>query len=88
MKEARRKAEQMELYLEEMKKTYADIMTFFGDDNTDESARREFFTKLANFVNEYKVSLIEFAVTTKTFANFISEIAREEHFSGRNTTSQ
>ncbi|KEQ77268.1 FH2-domain-containing protein [Aureobasidium namibiae CBS 147.97] len=56
MKEARRKAEQMELYLEEMKRTYNDIMTFFGDDNQDESARREFFSKLANFVNEYKKS--------------------------------
>jgi cytokinesis protein len=69
MKEARRKAEQMELYLEEMKKTYNDIMTFFGDDNQDESARREFFSKLANFVNEYKVSLIEFSVTAEVFAN-------------------
>ncbi|KEQ65037.1 FH2-domain-containing protein [Aureobasidium melanogenum CBS 110374] len=56
MKEARRKAEQMELYLEEMKRTYNDILTFFGDDNQDESARREFFSKLANFVNEYKKS--------------------------------
>ncbi|KAI5207708.1 hypothetical protein AUEXF2481DRAFT_1923 [Aureobasidium subglaciale EXF-2481] len=56
MKEARRKAEQMELYLDEMKRTYNDIMTFFGDDNQDESARREFFSKLANFVNEYKKS--------------------------------
>ncbi|KAG9997147.1 FH2-domain-containing protein, partial [Aureobasidium melanogenum] len=48
--------EQMELYLEEMKRTYNDILTFFGDDNQDESARREFFSKLANFVNEYKKS--------------------------------
>ncbi|KAI5210604.1 FH2-domain-containing protein [Aureobasidium subglaciale] len=56
MKEARRKAEQMELYLDEMKRAYNDIMTFFGDDNQDESARREFFSKLANFVNEYKKS--------------------------------
>lgn len=56
MKEARRKAEQMQLYLEEMKRTYNDIMTFFGDDNTDENARRDFFAKLANFVSEYKVS--------------------------------
>jgi cytokinesis protein len=69
MKEARRKAEQMELYLEEMKKAYNDIMTFFGDDNTDESARREFFSKLANFVNEYKVSSSNPFVTAKPFAN-------------------
>lgn len=56
MKEARRKAEQMQLYLDEMKRTYDDILTFFGDDNKDDNARRDFFTKLANFVNEYKVS--------------------------------
>ncbi|GAB7365720.1 hypothetical protein MBLNU230_g7058t1 [Neophaeotheca triangularis] len=56
MKEARRKAEQMGLYLEEMKRVYDDILTFFGDDNKDENARREFFGKLANFVLEYKKS--------------------------------
>ncbi|KAJ9622372.1 hypothetical protein H2203_006591 [Taxawa tesnikishii (nom. ined.)] len=49
MKEARRKAEQMQLYLDNMKRTYDDILTFFGDDNQDENARREFFSKLANF---------------------------------------
>lgn len=56
MKEARRKAEQMQLYLDNMKRTYDDILTFFGDDNQDENARREFFSKLANFVSEYKAS--------------------------------
>ncbi|SMY28523.1 unnamed protein product [Zymoseptoria tritici ST99CH_1A5] len=56
MKEARRKAEQMQLYLDEMNRVYDDILTFFGDDNKDENARREFFGKLANFVNEYKKS--------------------------------
>lgn len=56
MKEARRKAEQMQLYLAEMNRIYDDILTFFGDDNRDENARREFFTKLANFLNEYKKS--------------------------------
>ena len=58
MKEARRKADQMGLYLEEMDRVYNDILTFFGDDPRDENARREFFTKLGNFVNEYKVCLI------------------------------
>jgi cytokinesis protein len=57
MKEARRKAEQMGLYLEEMGRVFDDILTFFGDDNRDENARREFFGKLAGFVNEYKVCL-------------------------------
>lgn len=55
MKEARRKAEQMGLYLAEMTRVYDDILKFFGDDARDENARREFFGKLANFVNEYKV---------------------------------
>ncbi|GAB1737992.1 hypothetical protein NU219Hw_g2503t1 [Hortaea werneckii] len=56
MKEARRKAEQLQLYLDEMNRVYDDILTFFGDDNKDDNARREFFGKLANFVQEYKKS--------------------------------
>lgn len=55
MKEARRKAEQMQIYLSEMNRVYDDILTYFGDDNKDENARREFFGKLANFLAEYKV---------------------------------
>ena len=55
MKEARRKAEQMQLYLDENKRIYDDILTYFGDDSRDENARREFFGKLSNFVQEYKV---------------------------------
>ncbi|KAI7547193.1 FH2-domain-containing protein, partial [Hortaea werneckii] len=56
MKEARRKAEQLQLYLDEMNRVFDDILTFFGDDNKDDNARREFFGKLANFVQEYKKS--------------------------------
>ena len=56
MKEARRKAEQMQLYLDEMKRTYDDIMTFYGEDSGDDNARREFFSKLAVFVTEWKRS--------------------------------
>lgn len=56
MKEARHKAEQMELYLEEMTKTYNDIMIFYGEDPTDENARRDFFSKLASFLGEWKKS--------------------------------
>jgi cytokinesis protein len=56
MKEARRKAEQMELYLEEMMRTYKDIMVFYGEDPTDDNARREFFAKLALFLQEWKRS--------------------------------
>lgn len=56
MKEARRKAEQMELYLEEMSRTYNEIMAFYGEDPTDENARRDFFAKLALFIGEWKRS--------------------------------
>lgn len=56
MKEARRKAEQMELYAEEMMRTYKDIMTFYGEDPADENARRDFFAKLASFLGEWKKS--------------------------------
>lgn len=56
MKDARRKAEQMQLYLEDMVRTYDDIMVFYGEDPSDENARREFFAKLAIFVTEWKKS--------------------------------
>ncbi|KAF2491516.1 FH2-domain-containing protein [Lophium mytilinum] len=56
MKDARRKAEQMQLFLEEMTKTYDDIMAFYGEDPTDDNARRDFFAKLAAFVQEWKKS--------------------------------
>ncbi|KAG6282042.1 hypothetical protein E4U48_005447 [Claviceps purpurea] len=56
MKDARRKADQMELYLDEMMKTYKDIMVFYGEDSSDENARRDFFAKLAGFLAEWKKS--------------------------------
>ncbi|OAL55271.1 FH2-domain-containing protein, partial [Pyrenochaeta sp. DS3sAY3a] len=56
MKEARRKAEQLAVFLEDMQKSYDDIMAFYGEDPADDSARRDFFAKLANFVNEWKKS--------------------------------
>ncbi|KAL2021198.1 hypothetical protein VTK56DRAFT_7385 [Thermocarpiscus australiensis] len=56
MKEARRKAEQMQVYLEEMVRTYNDIMVFYGEDPTDENARRDFFAKLASFITEWRKS--------------------------------
>ena len=68
MKEARRKAEQMQLYLDEMNRVYDDIMVFYGEDSTDENARREFFDKLAKFVTEWKVKL-QRVWSCMTFAN-------------------
>ncbi|KAJ6149996.1 hypothetical protein N7471_001195 [Penicillium samsonianum] len=56
MKDARRKAEQLQLYLDEMVKAYDDIMVFYGEDNADENARREFFAKLSSFLIEWKKS--------------------------------
>ncbi|KAL4789928.1 FH2-domain-containing protein [Aspergillus venezuelensis] len=56
MKDARRKAEQMQLYLENMVKSFDDIMVFYGEDNTDEGARRDFFAKLSTFLQEWKKS--------------------------------
>ncbi|KAF2471215.1 actin-binding FH2 [Lindgomyces ingoldianus] len=56
MKEARRKAEQLQVFLEDMQKMYDDIMAFYGEDPQDDSARRDFFAKLANFVLEWKKS--------------------------------
>lgn len=56
MKEARRKAEQMQVYLDQMVKVYDEIMVFYGEDPADENARRDFFAKLATFVTEWKKS--------------------------------
>jgi cytokinesis protein len=56
MKDARRKAEQMQLYLENMVQTYDDIMVFYGEDPADDNARRDFFSKLAMFVTEWRRS--------------------------------
>ncbi|KAF2755496.1 hypothetical protein EJ05DRAFT_467704 [Pseudovirgaria hyperparasitica] len=56
MKDARRKAEQMQVHLEEMSREYESIMAFYGEDPLDENARRDFFSKLAIFVSEWKKS--------------------------------
>ncbi|KAM5452063.1 hypothetical protein MaudCBS49596_003413 [Microsporum audouinii] len=56
MKDARRKAEQLQLYLDETNQTYDDIMVFYGEDHTDENARRDFFSKLATFLQEWRKS--------------------------------
>ena len=78
MKEARRKAEQMQLYLTEMNRVYDDILTFFGDDNKDENARRDFFGKLANFVNEYKKSNEKNLVLEETWRRNEANMRRKQ----------
>lgn len=88
MKEARRKAEQMQVFLEDMQKSYDDIMAFYGEDPTDDSARRDFFAKLANFVQEWKVSHYQTLISNVLFANSAVEIQREEYHTRRTTPPQ
>ena len=91
MKDARRKAEQMQLYLDEMSRTYDDIMTFYGEDSTDENARRDFFSKLANFVLEWKVCFVIPLLNIYSTNNILTSFAalqRKEHGNGRNPPTQ
>lgn len=82
MKEARRKAEQMSLYLEETSRTYDDIMTYFGEDNTDENSRRDFFNKLAGFVTEWKKSREKNVVMEEARRRAEASIARKRNLAG------
>lgn len=90
MKDARRKSDQLQLYLEEMTRTYEDIMTFYGEDPLDENARRDFFAKLALFVVEWKVSYARVPVLKvfKMLTNGMTEIQRKEHDYGGYSPSQ
>ena len=77
MKEARRKAEQMQLYLEETTRTYDDIMTYFGEDARDENARRDFFAKLAGFVTDWKKSREKNMTTEESRRRVEASMARK-----------
>lgn len=99
MKEARRKAEQLQVFLEDMQKSYDDIMAFYGEDPTDESARRDFFAKLANFVQEWKVSNLPILapficshgrekVCIWTYTDSITALQGQEHPTRRPTPPQ
>ena len=79
MKEARRKAEQMQLYLEETSRTYDDIMTYFGEDSQDENARRDFFSKLAGFVTEWKKSREKNMATEELRRRMDASMARKRN---------
>ncbi|KAK5132495.1 hypothetical protein LTR08_009041 [Meristemomyces frigidus] len=78
MKEARRKAEQMRLYLAEMGRVYDDILVFFGDDARDDGARRDFFGKLAGFVNEYKKSHEKNVILEETWRRNDANMRRKQ----------
>jgi cytokinesis protein len=84
MKDARRKAEQMQLYLEEMTRSYNDIMTFYGEDCTDDNARREFFSKLAAFVTEWKKSKEKNMAMEETRRRNEASMARKRGANGIN----
>jgi cytokinesis protein len=87
MKEARRKAEQLSLFLEEMTSTYNEIMAFFGEDPTDENERRNFLANFADFVRDWKVRVTsmnsQVAVT-----NIALEIKGEERWPGRDASPE
>jgi cytokinesis protein len=87
MKEARRKAEQLQVFLEDMQKSYDDIMAFYGEDPTDDSSRRDFFAKLANFVQEWKVSQL-IPIQVSAILTVSPEIQGQEHFSRGPTPPQ
>ncbi|KAF2710757.1 FH2-domain-containing protein, partial [Pleomassaria siparia CBS 279.74] len=66
MKEARRKAEHMQVLLEDTQKMYSDIMAFYGEDPLDDNARRDFFAKLATFVQEWRNSKVKNTILEET----------------------
>lgn len=78
MKEARRKAEQLQTYLDEMNRVYDDILIFFGDDPKDENSRREFFGKLANFLTEYRKSHEKNLVLEETWRRNEANMRRKQ----------
>jgi cytokinesis protein len=78
MKEARRKAEQLSLYLEETSRVYDDIMTYFGEDAQDENARRDFFSKLSGFVVEWKKSREKNITLEETKRRIEASLARKK----------
>lgn len=89
MKEARLKAEHMQLLLDDMDNTYNAIMDFFGEDHKDENARRVFFKQLADFVGEWKVCLtLSFLPRRSDTNSHATEIQREELVTRGNTPPQ
>ncbi|KAI5791537.1 hypothetical protein FPQ18DRAFT_260087 [Pyronema domesticum] len=54
--EARKKAEYLKDYLDAMNKTYADLLTYYGEDPNDENSRKRFFKLISDFVKNYKAS--------------------------------
>jgi cytokinesis protein len=82
MKEARRKAEQLQLYLEETSRVYDDIMTYFGEDPQDENARRDFFSKLAGFVTEWRKSREKNTTLEESKRRIEASLARKKAAAG------
>ncbi|KAI5804008.1 hypothetical protein DFH27DRAFT_480985 [Peziza echinospora] len=57
--EARKKAGYMGDHLKEMSSTYDKLLTLFGEDPTEESARKGFFKKISQFLKDYKASQLK-----------------------------
>lgn len=87
MKEARRKAEQLEVFLDDMTKTYEEIMAFYGEDPSDENARRDFFAKLAGFVNGWKTSREKNVVYEETRRRNEANMRRKQQANNTSATS-
>lgn len=87
MKEARRKAEQLSVLLEDMQKMYDDIMAFYGEDPGDDAARRDFFAKLAGFVVEWKKSKEKNLILEETHRRNEASLRRKAGAAGLNPLS-
>lgn len=56
LSDARDKAGYLSDHLEAMQKTFADVLTYYGEDPHDENSRKRFFKIIADFVKNYRVS--------------------------------
>ncbi|KAF8471966.1 hypothetical protein BDZ91DRAFT_790995 [Kalaharituber pfeilii] len=54
--EARKKAGYISDHLQDMSNTFDKLMQFFGEDPSDESARKGFFKKISLFLKDYRAS--------------------------------
>ncbi|KAF8427296.1 hypothetical protein EV426DRAFT_529656 [Tirmania nivea] len=57
--EARKKAGYLSDHLKEMSNTFDKLLTFFGENPSDESARKGFFKKISLFLKDYKASYLK-----------------------------
>jgi len=68
MKDTRRKVKQIQLYLEDIARTYGDPIVFYGEDPSDENARKNLSSKVTVIVTEWKKSR-EYLLQARLFSN-------------------